>query len=222
MVSINKNTIFLIVLLLVTGYLINNYTESFLVLYPINAFEIPESDNKTINDISIDINKILNGNTVLEPISLQNNVPYYHVFDLDNILKEYLSDYVTDLFSKSQVYKESKVDLIRKLYNMKWGDIGKDRHYLFNIDLLNSSEFFSFKLVVYLVITNLSDFELDKKVDRIVIKYIGIDETVSPLGIDKPTTTTTTTQQKQFDIKPYTKEDSSSYYRITNSLYLMT
>lgn len=191
--------------MLIFVFLCYTCRENFTV-YPINAFNIPETTNQNLSDITYNLNRILNKNTELEiDLSSFTEIPYYHIFDLDSILRDYLSDYVTNLFNNSE-YSDSKIDLVRKLYNMKWRDIGKDRHYIFDVDLLNPTQFFSFKLTVYLVISDLSDFQIDKKLERVNIKFIGI---IDSRG------------KEEIDITAYENDKISNYYRITNELYLL-
>jgi hypothetical protein len=193
-----------IILFLLFFYLIRKNVEHFLI-YPLNAFEIP-INKPNFNQLKQEINEILDNKLLKIDTTNFVDIPYYHVFDLDSILKNYLSDYITTKFAKSKIYSESKVDLVRKLYNMKWRDIGVDRHYIFNIDLLNPTEFFSFRLIVYLVITDLISFEQTLDISKISIQYIGIDND---------------NDNDIFNIIPYSSDQFEKYYRIKNNLYLM-
>jgi len=192
--------IFIVVLIFL--YFSNFKFEMFI---PINSFDIPKDSSNILKDqvnklknIFISYNKILKSE-LSTMLSQFIETPYYiDKNDTDN-LSELIKDQMIDKLNTLGI--EGNLDLVRSIYNIKWKNDEKSniKHFIFNVDLINSHDFYVIPLIMYIT------FDLqNKKPSSFQLLYIDIyDEKIDI-----------------FNISPYDYRNVSNYYRIKNHLYL--
>lgn len=201
---------------------IRNISESFTAL-PSNAFEVHkmkiptlyEEDTSVIDDVFETINK----NVLPDYRSTFQKYPSYFKFELDDMFKEYILQKVRFAFNQSPKLKGSKLEIVRNLYNIWWKDINNERHFIFNIDVVNKTKFFARKLLVYIKLQSINQFITDTG------EYIpGLKNAVKDSNLDFQYVGTDN-ELKYFTVPPSNasigNESFTHLYRIKNNLYLM-
>lgn len=205
---------------LLVYFLISNVIERF---SPSNSFQVQKlkitslyEEDTNVIDNALDF---LSVNVLPDYRTSFQKYPSYYKFELDDFFKEYILQKIRTAFNQSSKLKGSKLEIVRNLYNIWWKDINNQRHFIFNIDLINKTKFFARKLLVYIKLLNINQFLTDTgeyipgmkdivATNLINLEYIGTDN-----------------ELKYFTVAPSTsdigKESFTHLYRIKNTLYLM-
>lgn len=221
--TIHLITIIITVFLLCFLFGLCTFTESFIGVHPANAFEVPkkklpslyEEETNVIDDILGTLNK----NVLPNYRSLFQKYPSYFKFELDDIFKDFCLQKISTTFSQTPKLKGSKIEIIRNLYNIWWKDIENDRHFVFNIDLINKTKFFARKLLVYVKLQNITKLTTDNgdyipnikdvvNSNNLDLQYIGTDNELKYFTVSASNSN-------------IGKESFNHLYRIKNTLYLM-
>lgn len=174
--------------------------ESFTV--PSNAFDIPsiniDGNKDNLNNLNYIFKKysVIDKNTI--DLSQFTDTPYYIDKNDTNNLNKLLSDTLPTILENIGV--SAKLDFVKNYYNLRWRILNGLHYLIFNIDLINDSQFFVQPLFVYLKVDLLR-----KNPKSFQLLYIEIDQSIAV---------------NEFNINGYDYNKSDTYYRIKNHLYL--
>jgi hypothetical protein len=191
--------ILLLLLLLIVFWKLKYFTvESFLPI-PSNAFDIPKDSTNNLTDSIQQVKDIFTKYNTISfsdiPLSQFTETPYYtDKNDTDN-LNGLIKESMIDILNKIGI--KGKLDLVRDIYNIKWRSVSSIKEFVFNVDLINPSEFYVIPLFMYISVDL-------KGRDPNSFKLLFLD-------------TEQNSKSTEFSIKPY---ENDSFYRIKNHLYL--
>lgn len=134
----------------VENFEIVGYNNSNIPKYIIKNLYDTESDNLEVLFNKISKDKM----TDTSDFILYSN---YIEFPFNNIIKSFLSNYLTKIIG-------DKIQINTNINNMYWKDINQDRIFIFNINMINNTHFTTRQLKVKIIIHNIKNFIKSKNI----------------------------------------------------------
>ncbi|NDC94946.1 hypothetical protein EB118_11875 [bacterium] len=173
-----------------------------------NADNVPDNASTTLFSHETQLlNSVFTSNTPLDTFPDYKNdfkkqsksSPFYIIF------KSFIQEAISSYFREIGNYKEVKV--IRDVYNVYTRDDGENRHFVFNVDIINNKLAFTRKLKVYMILHNVERYLNDRGEVSEILDGIQGDLKLRIIRTDDPKST--------FSYGSMPKDDSSPM-RIAN------
>jgi hypothetical protein len=189
---------------------------------PGNVFDPPKNKIKSLyEEETVRIDEMLD---VLNVSGIPDNFrtkykkqPAYMKFPFSDSFNNLVLEKIKPLFQQTEYYKDSKITVIRDLYDMFWLDDRKDncRYFVFSIIINDKHKSFARKLKVHVKITNFSKYVTDTGEWNFQVTSINSsDFQILYIGTEQEFTYLTVPGIEG-------NEDFHNYYRIKGNLYLM-
>ena len=193
--------------------------ESFFVAY--NNFKVPlnekETDIKYLNNIFAEYNTLKAQGTSDFPSKESYEIfPYYSKFPLEKTFGDTLMNTTSKIFSNNERYKNDKIEIVKNVYDLYFKNDGKNKNYIFKIDLNDLDKKWVMTFKIFLVFDDVDNYInpltgdiFDDKKEQplpINIKNISLDEPLALLDDE---------------ISGIDELSNDTYYRIKNTLHLM-
>lgn len=137
----------------------------------------------------------------------------YIEFPFNDIIKRIICDYLKKNVSK---FKKDKIEINADINHMYWKNINDDRLFIFNVNLLNSTNFMTRNIKVKILIKNINNFMNgnDYKTN-VLFSTLLLSTNILCIKLDKDNYVSKSSLYTGFD-----KLDPE-YYEIKNQLHLM-
>lgn len=136
----------------------------------------------------------------------------YIEFPFNNIIKKIILDYLKENVKR---FKKDKIEINSNINHMYWKNIGDDRLFIFNVNLLNSTNFMTRNIKVKILIKNIRNFMNDDNYKTNVPSLtLMLSTTILCIKLDTDNYVSKFSSYTGFD-----KLDPG-YYKIKNALHL--
>ena len=221
------NTIIIIIIILTILFFKNIlfYKEYFDVSFYNDSYVPNDQDTLYQTEIK-ELNEIfeqVNTENFPDYRNVYSKLPGYLKFPWQKLVNSLVITVLKDVFSKSKKYRDSKLSVVKDMYNIYlYDDNSNNRHIVFTVDVRNETLKWTRKIKFYAILNNLSnfltdtgDYTTDINIDfekaflsNLSIRTISLEESTVTLLV------------KGVDDK-IGKEDYYNYYIIKNTLHLM-
>lgn len=138
----------------------------------------------------------------------------YIEFPFGNVFKRIIVDH---LKTNVALFKKDKIEINSDIQNLYWKDVGEDRLFIFNVNLLNNTHFLTRNIKVKLMIGKISDF-LSNGMYRVDISPSLLTRSTKILSVRLDTNSNTDAHtHKIAGLDTF----DPSFYQIQNTLFLM-
>jgi hypothetical protein len=182
-----------------------------------NVFDVPDDNVKTMYQIETEqLNNIFDKFNKKELPDYQTSFQKYPTFTKFPLIKYFqkkIIDTINLLFSTNEL-KNSKISIVKDIYQMYFKEIDNVREFIFLIDLNNQTKNSTRQLEIYITLNNINNYLMDSgeyspTINDDIIKDIDINY----IG--------TKTNSISLEVPGLTENIHHEYYRIKNTLRLM-